>query len=63
MASDRERAAAKIDRVIDRYADRVDYGDLELLFQRRAQDMREQAVAHGSCPTIVFEDIEGYADE
>lgn len=62
MASDRERAIEKIDRAIDRYAEDIGYGSMELLFQRRAQDMRARALEHDSSPTIRFEDIEHYAE-
>lgn len=62
MATDRERAIRKIDRAIDRHADDAGYGAMELLFQKRAQDMRELAVEHHSTPTICFQDIEGYAE-
>lgn len=61
MASERERAARKIDRAIDRHAEDAGYGAMELLLQRRAQDMREKAAEHRSTPTIAFEDIKGYA--
>jgi hypothetical protein len=62
MASDKERAIRKIDRAIDRHADDAGYGAMELIFQKRAQDMRKKAVENQSTPTICFEDVEGYAD-
>ncbi|WP_255491953.1 hypothetical protein [Haloarcula sp. JP-L23] len=42
MRSKRERAERRLDRVIDRFAEDVGYLELELLFQKQAQELHEQ---------------------
>lgn len=55
------RARRRIDRAIDKFADEVGYREMELLLQRRAQDMREQAATTGDRETIDIEDLEGWS--
>lgn len=58
--SDVDRAAKKIDRAIDRYKDDIGCATLELLLQKRAQDMRELSMEREEIDTISFDEIEGY---
>lgn len=60
MKSKQERAARRLDRVIDRYAEDVGYLELELLFQERAQELHMQWAAHteGEPPTLDDIDFE-----
>lgn len=62
---DFERVQRAVDRAVDRHGGEggVDWGELELPFQQRAQDMRELAVENGSCPSITIEDIEGFSEK
>lgn len=62
MGDSRERVEHKIDRALDRHADDVSFADLELVFQRYAQGMREEAVDAGDLPTINIDDVEGWAE-
>jgi Zn-dependent M32 family carboxypeptidase len=62
MADKRERFEHKMDRLIDRYGDDVSYADLELVFQRYAQEMRSLARDEGDLPHVEFDDIEGWSD-
>lgn len=55
------RAKRRIDRAIEKFAADVGYAEMELLLQKRAQDMREQATATGDRETIDIEDLEGWS--
>ena len=60
--SDVDRAAKKIDRCIDRYADEIGYATLEILLQKRAQDCRELSLENNEMPTIGIDEIDGYSE-
>jgi hypothetical protein len=62
MASDVDKAARRIDRAIDRYADDIGYATLEILLQKRAQDCRELSFDQEELDPIDFEDVEGYSE-
>jgi len=60
--SDVDKAAKRIDRTIDRYADEIGYATFEILFQKRAQDCRELSLDRDELPTITLDELDGYTD-
>lgn len=62
MVSDLDRAERKLDRVIDRYKDKVGHATLETLLQKRAQDMRELSQENDEVPTVEFDEISEYSE-
>ena len=60
--SDVDKAAKRIDRAIDRYADEIGYATLEILLQKRAQDCRELSLENNEMPTVGIDEIDGYSE-
>jgi len=61
--SDLERAKRRLDRVLDRQKDKVGPGTLEMLLQKRAQDMRELSKEREDQPVISVDEIDGYNEQ
>lgn len=61
MKSKQERAARRLDRIIDRFAEDVGYLELELVLQERAQILHERwrDQAEGEPLTLDDIDVEG----
>lgn len=52
----RRRVERRLDQLVDRYAEDIGHAEMELLLQRRAQEMREQTES-----AVSADDLEGWS--